>query len=53
MSKGDTVRFDVSMIAEDLPLKIGERKGFDVAEYKDIIVKSYSGLISWSYILRD
>ena len=42
MSKGDTVRFDVSMIAEDLPLKVGDRKYFDVTSYTPVLVKSYS-----------
>ena len=42
MSKGDTVRFDVSMIAEGLPLKLGEQKYFDVTGYTPVLVKSYS-----------
>ena len=42
MSKGDTVRFDILMIAEGLPLKVGERKHFDVTGYTPVLVKSYS-----------
>jgi len=42
MSKGDTVIFHVSIIAEGLPLKIGDRKYFDVTWYKPVLMKSYS-----------
>jgi hypothetical protein len=42
VSKGDVVRFDVSMIAEGLPLKVGERKYFDVTGYTPTLLKSYS-----------
>jgi hypothetical protein len=42
MSKGDTVRFDVSMITEGLPLKVGERRYFNVTGYTPVLVKSYS-----------
>ena len=41
MSKGDTVRFDISVIAEGLPLKDGERKDFDVTGYTPVLMKSY------------
>lgn len=42
MSKGDTVRFDVSMIVEGPPTQVGERKYFDVTGYTPVLTKSYS-----------
>jgi hypothetical protein len=42
MSKGDTVRFDISMITDGLPLKVGEQKHFNVTGYTPVLLKSYS-----------
>ena len=42
MSKGDTVKLDVSIIAEGLPLQVGERKYFDVTGYTPVLLKSYT-----------
>ena len=41
MSSGDTVRFDVSMIAEGLPVQVGEQKDFDVTDYTPVLLKSF------------
>jgi hypothetical protein len=42
MSKGDMVKFEVSIIAAGLPLKVGERKDFDVTGYTPVLLKYYS-----------
>jgi hypothetical protein len=42
MSKGDTVRFDILMIAEGLPLEVGECKHFNVTGYTPVLLKFYS-----------
>lgn len=42
MSKGDTIRFGVSLIADTLPLQSGEQKEFDVTSYTPELLKCYS-----------
>ncbi len=42
MSVGDTVKFGISMIADGLPLKVGDRKDFNVTGYTPVLLKSYS-----------
>jgi hypothetical protein len=42
LSKGDTVRFDISIIAEGLPLKVDETKEFNVTGYTPVLLKSYA-----------
>jgi hypothetical protein len=42
MSKGDTVRLEVSVIAEGLPVGDGERKDLNVTSYRPVLLKSYA-----------
>jgi hypothetical protein len=42
MGKGDTVRFDVTMITSGLPLKPDEQISFDVTGYTPVLQKAYS-----------
>jgi hypothetical protein len=42
LSKGDTVRFDVSMFTDGVPLEVGTKKFFDVTGYTPTISKSFT-----------
>jgi len=42
MTKGDTIKFSVSMITDGLPLEIGNHKYFDISSYSPTIIKLFS-----------
>ena len=42
MSKGDTVKFELSMITDGQPIRIGESKEFNIAGYRPVFRKAYS-----------